>query len=100
MRGKEFKPLAESTKKPRKHGFRPLIKQGHMMRSIHARRGGKNVAVVEIRRTDRKRIAPYHHYGTDKIPERAFFGINPKHLNKLVEILDKMIMDEIKKVSK
>lgn len=62
---------------------KPLIDTGKLLNSVKAVRFGFNKVVVRIRRADRKDIAVYQHFGTDKIPARPFFGIRPSQLAKV-----------------
>ena len=74
---------------------KPLIDTGRLLNSIKARRAGINHVQIHIRRMDRKKIAVYQHYGTDKIPARSFFGIQDAHKPRIMRQVNQIIKREI-----
>lgn len=95
MHRKSFKPYAETTKESRtKYGAQvsrvDLTMTGNMLASMTHNVKGNTVTIL-FRASDENAKAHGHYFGTKRLPQRKFFGINTKMKKAIVNIIENRV---------
>jgi hypothetical protein len=78
MRNKKFRRYSDAYSKAKGKTRVDLFDMGNMLNNFTSKVANKNKVQLFFRSKKESDKAKWHHYGTDKLPKREFFGYNKK----------------------
>ena len=96
MRNKKFRRYSDAYSKAKGKTTVDLYDKGNMLPNFTSKVANKNKVQLFFRSKKEADKAKWHHYGTEKLPKREFFGYNKKTEVAIRKEFEKFMKRQIK----